>query len=186
MHFIGFRAYSNGRLRVARCLTWLVFAVLLATPNRPANAAELTQQSLFDPDRLIEIAVELPAEDWDKLCQQNRDIRAAFSGSLENPFTWFKGNITIDGVKIESVGIRKKGFIGSLDNQFPSLKVKFDEYVATTGGSGATCAAAFLLEIWNGSVDWKCGKFSLSRAIGCWDEHQLAAFQAWAKEPWLP
>jgi spore coat protein CotH len=78
---------------------------------------------------LIEVTIELPAEDWDKLCQQTRDIRTAFSGSLENPFTYFKGNITIDGVKIESVAIRKKGFIGSLDNQFPSLKVKFDEYV---------------------------------------------------------
>ena len=83
----------------------------------------------MDPGRLIEVVIELPVEDWSKLCQQTRDIRTAFTGSSENPFTYFKGNITIDGVKIESVGIRKKGFIGSLDNQFPSLKVKFDEYV---------------------------------------------------------
>src|SRR5690606_32903219 len=35
----------------------------------------------------------------------------------------------IDGVTIDSVAIRKKGFIGSLDEQRPSLKVKFDEYI---------------------------------------------------------
>jgi spore coat protein CotH len=100
-----------------------------ALTDLPAGAAELPADRLFDPDRLIEIAIELPAKDWEELCLQTRDIRMAFTGQLENPFTYFKGSITIDGVKIESVGIRKKGFIGSLDDQFPSLKVKFDEYV---------------------------------------------------------
>ena len=32
-------------------------------------------------------------------------------------------------MKISSVGIRKKGFIGSLDETRPSLKIKFGEYV---------------------------------------------------------
>jgi spore coat protein CotH len=109
--------------------TWLLWSLLLAMPGWRISAAEMAAERLLDPDRLIEIVIELPAEDWDKLCQQNRDIRAAFSGSSENPFTYFTGNVTIDGVKIESVGVRKKGFIGSLDNNFPSLKVKFDEYV---------------------------------------------------------
>ena len=69
-------------------------------------------------------------DDWESSAGKTRDIRTAFTGaSASDPFTYFKGNITIDGVKIESVGIRKKGFIGSLDNQFPSLKVKFDQYV---------------------------------------------------------
>ncbi|HJS09270.1 MAG TPA: CotH kinase family protein [Pirellulales bacterium] len=73
--------------------------------------------------------IELPAEDWRQLCRQTRDMRTAFANPSESPFSYFKGSVTIDGVKIESVGIRKKGFIGSLDDQWPSLKVKFDEYV---------------------------------------------------------
>jgi hypothetical protein len=32
-------------------------------------------------------------------------------------------------VAIDRVGVRKKGFLGSLDDEKPSLKVKFDEYV---------------------------------------------------------
>jgi spore coat protein CotH len=102
---------------------------MLALAGMSAGAAEIQADRLFDADRLIEIAIELPAKDWEALCLQSRDIRMAFTGQLETPFTYFKGDITIDGVKIESVGIRKKGFIGSLDDQFPSLKVKFDEYV---------------------------------------------------------
>ncbi|MEX2138321.1 MAG: CotH kinase family protein [Pirellulales bacterium] len=122
-------ASATGRFSAKRISAWIFFGLLLTAPGSSTSAEELAAEHLSDPDRLIEVAIELPAEDWAKLCQQTRDIRAAFSGSSENPFTYFKGDVTIDGVKIESVGVRKKGFIGSLDNQFPSLKVKFDEYV---------------------------------------------------------
>lgn len=47
----------------------------------------------------------------------------------EKRFNQYKADITIDGVSIRDVGIRTKGFIGSLDQERPSLKVKFDEYV---------------------------------------------------------
>ncbi len=118
------------RLGIGRALARLVLVVLLAAaPDSPAKAEELTDDRVLAPDRLIEIAIELPESDWRELCKQTRDIRRAFTGGIsEDPFTYFKGNITIDGVKIESVGIRKKGFIGSLDDRCPSLKVKFNEY----------------------------------------------------------
>ncbi len=108
----------------------LLASGIRAHAQEPAADRALTADRLFAADRLIEVAIELSAEDWGKLCEQTRDIRTAFSGSIvDSPFTYFKGDITIDGVKIGSVGLRKKGFIGSLDNHFPSLKVKFDEYV---------------------------------------------------------
>jgi spore coat protein CotH len=114
---------------LSRIWAWLFLCLLLTAQSRPASAKELAADQLFEPDRLVEVVIELPPEDWNQLCRQTRDIGRAFAGSNENPFTWFKGNVTIDGVKVENVGVRKKGFIGSLDNQFPSLKVKFDEYV---------------------------------------------------------
>ena len=61
----------------------------------------------------------------------------------------------------------------------------FDACVAEGGGSGAICAAAFVLNIWNSGHDWKCGAFNLGRAIGTWDQWQREAFQEWATEPWL-
>ena len=94
----------------------------------PAAAEEQVINCLFDQNRVIEVSIELPVKSWNELCKQNRDAGKVFSGSNENPFTHFKGNITVDGIDIGSVGIRKKGFLGSLDDKFPSLKIKFNEY----------------------------------------------------------
>ena len=44
------------------------------------------------------------------------------------PFSYVKANFTVNGQSIEGVGIRKKGFIGSLDDDFPSPKVRFGEF----------------------------------------------------------
>lgn len=107
-----------------------VLAAFLAVSGFGGNgfAQELTKDRVLDPARVIEISIEIPKKDWAELCKQNRDPGKVFQGVIENPFTYFKGDITIDGVTIKSVGIRKKGFIGSLDNRFPSLKISFDEY----------------------------------------------------------
>ena len=35
----------------------------------------------------------------------------------------------LDGEIVEEVGVRKKGFLGSMDTERPSLKIKFGEYV---------------------------------------------------------
>jgi CotH kinase protein len=95
----------------------------------PVTAQELSLDSLLDPARVIEISIEIPKGDWATLCQQNRDPGKVFQGVIENPFTYFKGDVTIDGVTIKSIGIRKRGFIGSLDNHYPSIKVNFGEYL---------------------------------------------------------
>ena len=92
------------------------------------SAAELSSEAIYDPTKILDVSIEIPAADWEKLCAQSRDPRGVFSGKIEDPFSYFRGDITIDGVTIRSVGIRKKGFIGSLDDHFPSLKIKFDEY----------------------------------------------------------
>jgi hypothetical protein len=53
-------------------------------------------------------------------------------------------------------------------------------------GHGARCAAQFILAVFNTSRKWKCGRFDLMEAMGCWDAEHRAAFVAWAKEPWWP
>lgn len=93
-----------------------------------ARAAELTSDVLYDKTKILDVAIEIPDADWKKLCSQSRDPRGVFSGKIDDPFTYFRGDVTINGVTIKSVGIRKKGFIGSLDDHFPSLKVKFSEF----------------------------------------------------------
>jgi spore coat protein CotH len=52
--------------------------------------------------------------------------------AFPSEFTWFRADITVDGVELDGVGIRKKGFIGSvLGNGMikPAIKIKTDKFV---------------------------------------------------------
>ena len=112
---------------VAATSALLTIGFLIGVSRTPA--AELTAETLLAPDRVIEVEISLPKADWDKLRKQMRDFRSAFTGlAASDPYTYFKADVTIEGVKIAGVGVRKKGFFGSADNDFPSLKIKFDEY----------------------------------------------------------
>ncbi len=95
-----------------------------------AQADELEADRLFDPAHLLEIRIEVDPQSWAELCRQAPN-GAIFTGGAaqESSYTYFQADLWIDDTKIESVGIRKKGFFGSNDGQRPSLKVKFDEFV---------------------------------------------------------
>lgn len=117
-------------------LTGLVACAALFKAPGPATAAELTAESLFDSSRLLEVDITLPARDWDELRSQTRAVggmgglgAAIAADPADKPFDYFQADVTINGVAIKSVGVRKKGFFGSLDARRPSLKIKFDEYV---------------------------------------------------------
>ena len=96
--------------------------------------ADLNADKLFQPDHLLDIQIKMAPTDWEKLRSQsdrsNSGMAAMFGGAMPTDrFTQFKADISIDGKTINQVGIRTKGFIGSLNSERPSFKVKFDEYV---------------------------------------------------------
>lgn len=89
---------------------------------------------LFDPDHLVEVHVELAPADLDQLRDQTRDFFEELSGDCTaepfgSPFTWFEGEVTVDGELIPSAGVRKKGFLGSMSVDKPSLKISTDAWV---------------------------------------------------------
>ena len=90
--------------------------------------------ALFDSSAIIDVEIVMDAGDWDDIRNQTRDLTKIFGPGCRaepffSPFTYFPATLIVDGEEIESVGVRKKGFLGSLDSQKPSLKIKFDEYV---------------------------------------------------------
>ncbi len=96
----------------------------------------------FPRDRLVEVEITLDPEDWDALRVQGISVveELADEGCLDEPFPdpydWFHADVVVDGIPLEDVGIRKKGFVGSLSSSRPSLKIKFGKYVEgrTLGG----------------------------------------------------
>ncbi|RKU39428.1 hypothetical protein C6496_01490 [Candidatus Poribacteria bacterium] len=110
------------------CLA-IVLCFTFAAHN--THAKELTLDDIFPTDRIIDVQITLSQQDWDTLRYQSRDIRTALGASrqfkpMESPYTYVEGSVSIDGVVFSKVGIRKKGFIGSLSHTRPSLKIKLN------------------------------------------------------------
>ena len=115
---------------VACVLRSLIFVLLTSTFSDTNDARAADGDDLFDPSRILEIEIDVNPDDWDALRKQSRDFFSSLSASSpsESPFEYFKADIKVDGKLIKDVGIRKKGFLGSLDENRPSLKVRFDKY----------------------------------------------------------
>ncbi len=110
--------------------------VVIATPDAGDPTA-----ALFAPNHVIDVRLELPPSDWETLRHQTRDLFTLLAGDcvaqpFPSPFTTFEGVATIDGQRLERTTIKKKGFLGSLSTNRPSLKLKFDALLADQQVSG--------------------------------------------------
>jgi hypothetical protein len=99
----------------------------------PEPDTDLTE-SMFDPERLLEVDITLDPADWEALRYQTRSVFSLFGpgcmdGPFASPFTFFPATVSVDGEPPLEVGVRKKGFLGSMDSERPSLKVKFGSVV---------------------------------------------------------
>ena len=98
------------------CCARILLAVICSTSVLTiaiggVEAGEIAADRLFNPNHLLNVEIEILEEDWKKLCRQTRGrggFATLFSNTTEKPFTYFKGDIKIDGVKIPAVGISKR------------------------------------------------------------------------------
>ena len=85
--------------------------------------------SLFSRQHLLKVDITISEPDWTALRMQTRSMATALNIQPgPSPFTYFRGDVTVNGETLPSAGIRKKGFIGSLDSERPSLKIKFNHF----------------------------------------------------------
>ena len=89
--------------------------------------------AMYDPTRVIAVDITIDPDRWDRLRAQERTFVSLFSGEcldqpFDNPFTYFPADVTIDGQLRTNVGVRKKGFLGSLDTVKPGLKIDLTEF----------------------------------------------------------
>ena len=91
--------------------------------------------AIFDPDHLVEVDVEIAEANWDALRLQTRDFLDVLGpGCLDAPikqvFDWFPATVTVDGVRVPGATVRKKGLVGSLRDDKPSLKIRYPTIAA--------------------------------------------------------
>jgi spore coat protein CotH len=130
--------HSRSLLAVVATLVPLLFSVTATF----AIAAELKlgpspSDALFDPSRVIQIEIRLDPKDWlarrisHPILDETGDISVTEKG-----YKYYRGEVVIDGHIVKSVGVRKKGAVGSMNSARPSLTIKLDEYVKDQGFSG--------------------------------------------------
>ena len=93
--------------------------------------AALHLDDLFRTDRVVKVEINVETDDWDTLRSQSREFFEALGperrlGPVKRPYSYVEADVVIDGVKLDRVGIRKKGFLGSQSSSRPSLKIKLD------------------------------------------------------------
>ena len=101
--------------------------LLLPCANIPVQADP------FKVDRLLDVKVAMPAADWKKMRYEHHDLFGLITPRKPgkprpNPYHYFKGNVTIGGKLFKNVGLRKKGLLGSVNAQRPSIKINFDKF----------------------------------------------------------
>jgi hypothetical protein len=85
----------------------------------------------FDPAHLVAIEIDMAAADWDALRFEHHDFLKALGDGCQaspptTPYGVYQAELTIDGEHVGTVGVRKKGFLGSVTPVRPSLKVHLD------------------------------------------------------------
>lgn len=94
--------------------------------------------ALYARDHLLDVAITMDPADWEQLRLQSRDIVDMLKGDclaqpFADPYTWFPGEVSIDGEVVPNVGVRKRGLLGSASTTKPGIKIGFDKY--TEGGT---------------------------------------------------
>ena len=125
------RSLVVGGAAAATVVAWVSGQVAVDAPSEPASRPTLSAVDLWPTDRVLDIRITLKQEDWDLLRHQDRDLMEWFHESRrvrppEAPFTYVLADVTIDGVEFPRVGLRKKGFVGSMSTTRPSLKLRLD------------------------------------------------------------
>ena len=129
------RRFDDSQSKLIMKHIYLVAATLvtaLATGQSVAadkESAKTQGTDFFAPERLVRIEITIDKKSWDAIRGQTREfVPALTEDKPPRPFKYYRADIKIDGKEYKSVGLRKKGFIGSLSPVRPSLKVKFNEY----------------------------------------------------------
>lgn len=105
-----------------KILTLILLAVFVFTSIPVYGAEEKTYLDVFNKDKVIDVNIEIDED----------DLQDMYDNAMNEEY--HIADITIDGTKVENVGVRTKGnmtlrSVANSDSDRYSLRVKFDKYV---------------------------------------------------------
>ena len=131
------RALSiDGGIRGAFFVALLLLCAIVSSCRPAADSNDRIadpSERVFSTARLVDISVEMDPDEGAVRRREGRPFAVLAEGCgdpLEQYlYTDFMATATIDGERLQRVGVRKKGFFGSLSLGRPSIKIRFNEYV---------------------------------------------------------
>ena len=97
------------------------------TPSSEGPPAADESGALYDPERRLEIEIEMAPADWDALREQGFSLFEFQRGEAGDfDYTFFDADVSIDGARAPAASVRKKGGLGSLSRIRPSLILDLD------------------------------------------------------------
>lgn len=122
------------RSRRPVCVCVLALAVL-ATSSRSDSAyaqsssaaSRAEARSLFSVEKPLEVALTVSQENWNLLRSEGRRLPDVIAGCAtpDSPYAFVPSEVSIDGERVADVAVRKKGFLGSLSTERPSMRLDF-------------------------------------------------------------
>jgi len=103
--------------------------------GEPGEGSVDLSEEVYGATHLIEVTIEMDPADFEVLRHQERNMLELLAGEEcmdeppESPYTWFDADVEIDGTRIEDIAVRKKGLLGSVIPERPSLKLDFNRNV---------------------------------------------------------
>lgn len=133
-----------------RCFIKFIFSLIVL--NKTVKSRELQNgNGLFDKFHSINISMaetafeDLRHEKWFDSEQALRDDLSFLCDPRQKPYNWYSADVTMNGVEFNNIGIRKKGYIGSVIRAelFPSLKLAIQKFgnknMYFNGSSSVSC-----------------------------------------------
>jgi spore coat protein CotH len=103
-----------------------LFCLLTCIASGPAQQKTNPGDAPYSPHEILDVQIRMAADDWRALRISHRS--PDLSKIAESTYVYYKADVVIDGQTFRSVGVRKKGFFGSVVSTRPSLKIRFDRF----------------------------------------------------------
>jgi spore coat protein CotH len=111
--------------------------------DTPSTGIELDDSDrVYDASHLMQVDIVMDGDDWDRLRHETRTLADTLAAEtcgdepFESPFEWYEAAVTVDGEVFGRVEVRKKGFLGSMNEDKPSLKIDLGEFDDTASLHG--------------------------------------------------
>ena len=112
----------------------IVFVGLLLFTGCQTDFVEQPTQriDIFNDEKALEINLIMDPQLYQQMMSERHSGKTLLTPDAplpDNPYNWYPADVEINGIRINHVGVRNRGFMGSLYSSDPRFKLQLDRYI---------------------------------------------------------